>query len=110
MDVAVAFSPRLLPANGDDTQLSADERAHRSAFPVALVSTPWAYLRPQLQLGLLAAIGHSHGFPKQRGNIQLNNQLPPGGQLDTATGTVTLGTGRMLRSRSAGFQALGPLD
>lgn len=44
----------------------------------------------------------------QRGNIQLNNQLQPGGQLDPTTGTVTLDAGRLVMTRSVGFRTRSP--
>lgn len=59
----VRLTRRLLAARGDPARLTAAERDARAAYPVALVSMPWTWPHPQLPLGLLTAIGRSHGFP-----------------------------------------------
>jgi hypothetical protein len=46
----------------------------------------------------------------QRGAIQLNNQVQPGGQLDPASGAVTLPAGQMLRPQSTGFRTRTLID
>jgi ribosomal peptide maturation radical SAM protein 1 len=56
-----------LPASasvcGDPASLDPDTRALRAAWPVALVSMPFALpTRPSMQLGLLAELARSHGF------------------------------------------------
>lgn len=49
---------------GNAAELDDATRARRAAWPVALVSMPFALpTRPSLQLGLLAEIARSHGFP-----------------------------------------------
>lgn len=49
---------------GDIASLDADTRRARAAFPVALVSMPFvSHTGPSIQIGLLASIASSHGFP-----------------------------------------------
>ncbi len=52
------------PVCGNVAALDPAIRARRAAFPVALVTMPFALsTRPSLQLGLLAEIARTHGFP-----------------------------------------------
>ena len=59
--VAAARAMRVI---GDTTSLDAETRRGRADFPVALVSMPFAsHTSPSIQIGLLASIAASHGFP-----------------------------------------------
>ena len=61
------------PICGSPELLDSPTRAVREAFPVALVAMPFALsTRPSLQLGLLAAIGRSHGFPIETFHLNLD--------------------------------------
>jgi hypothetical protein len=52
--MVIPLNPVLLPVTGDVQRLSTAVRQTRAAWPVALVSMPFASLyRPSIQLGLL---------------------------------------------------------
>lgn len=58
---------------GQAELLDGPRREARRAFRVALVSMPFALpTRPSLQLGLLAAISRSHGFPSETLHLNLD--------------------------------------
>ncbi len=60
----VTLSTRPVPVVGQPGSLAPHVRRRRAAFPVALVSMPFALpTRPSAQLGLLSSIAASHGFP-----------------------------------------------
>jgi ribosomal peptide maturation radical SAM protein 1 len=65
--------PALVPgARGDISQLTPEQRARRRSFGVALVSMPFqSNFTPSIQLGLLAAIADSHGFPTETFHLAL---------------------------------------
>ncbi len=57
-------TPALVEPTGDVAGLTAEQLATRGAFPLTLVSMPFALpYRPSLQIGLLASIASSHAFP-----------------------------------------------
>lgn len=61
------------PVCGNAGLLDSTTLALRQAMPVALVSMPFALsTRPSLQLGLLAAIGRSHGFTVETLHLNLD--------------------------------------
>jgi hypothetical protein len=61
------------PVCGDPARLDPRERQRRAAWPVALVTMPFALTtRPSLQLGLLAEIARSHGFPVEPMHLNLD--------------------------------------
>ncbi len=62
--IPVPLGARPVPITGDVSRLAPDVRRRRRDFPVAIVAMPWALpTRPSAQVGLLAAIARSHGFP-----------------------------------------------
>lgn len=68
-----AEPPPTPPVVGDPARLDAATARARSAWPVALVTMPFALAsRPSLQLGLLAAIARSHGFPVDTFHLNLD--------------------------------------
>jgi hypothetical protein len=58
---------------GSPALLDSATLALSETFPVALIAMPFALsTRPSLQLGLLAAIARSHGFPVQTFHLNLD--------------------------------------
>lgn len=58
---------------GDVATLDAATRKARASWQVALVSMPFVSMtRPSIQLGLLKAIGESHGFPVTTHHLSLD--------------------------------------
>ncbi|XXU88227.1 RiPP maturation radical SAM C-methyltransferase [Sorangium sp. So ce1099] len=58
---------------GDVTRLDAETRRSRASWRVALVTMPFVSMtRPSIQLGLLKAIGESHGFPVTTHHLNLD--------------------------------------
>lgn len=58
---------------GDVTRLDAETRRSRASFRVALVTMPFVSMtRPSIQLGLLKAIGESHGFTVTTHHLNLD--------------------------------------
>ncbi len=61
------------PLCGDPAALPEHVARARAGWPVALVSMPFALsTRPSLQLGLLAAITRTHGFPVETFHLNLD--------------------------------------
>src|ERR1041385_3527488 len=70
---------RVPAVTGDVEQLDPETRragcppGGRRSWPVALVAMPFApALRPSIQIGLLAAIAESHGFPTATFHLNLD--------------------------------------
>jgi ribosomal peptide maturation radical SAM protein 1 len=71
MEVQLGVRPE--PVTGDVAALDAAERARRARLRVALVAMPFVSARrPSIQLGLLAAIARSHGFPVETFHLNLD--------------------------------------
>ncbi len=66
-------APKRPPVCGNPELLGEAVRSARAQWPVALVAMPFALpTRPSLQVGLLAEIGRSHGFPVDTLHLNLD--------------------------------------
>jgi ribosomal peptide maturation radical SAM protein 1 len=64
---------RLPGVKGDPAHLDPEIRSARAEWPVALVAMPFVpAMRPSIQLGLLASIAASHGFPTATLHLNLD--------------------------------------
>ncbi|MDQ2651204.1 MAG: RiPP maturation radical SAM C-methyltransferase [Actinomycetota bacterium] len=71
--VAVSLRSGPWPVQGAVERLAPEVRERRAAWPVALVAMPFgSALRPSIQLGLLAQLARSHGFPTETLHLNID--------------------------------------